>query len=45
MDQTDIAMLVTVGFVEFADRQQARIFALSARVGLHADGIEAGDLA
>ena len=44
-DQTDVAMLVAIGFMELADRQQAGILALRTRVGLHADGIEAGDLA
>ena len=39
------AVAVAAGGVVAADRHQAGVFALGAGVGLHADGVEAGDRA
>jgi hypothetical protein len=38
-------VVVAAGGVVAADRHQAGVFALGAGVGLHADGVEAGDRA
>jgi hypothetical protein len=44
-DQADVAVALAARFVVGADRQQARVFALRAGVGLQGDRGEAGDLA
>jgi hypothetical protein len=44
-DQADVALVLAIGLVVAADRQQAGVFALRARVGLQADVVVAGDLA
>jgi hypothetical protein len=38
-------VVISAGGVVAADRHQAGVLALGAGVGLHADGVEAGDLA
>ena len=42
-NQADLAVRLAIGFMVFADRQQSGVLALGPGVGLHADGIEAGD--
>ena len=44
-DQADVALVLAVGLVIAANGEQARVFALRARVGLQADVVVAGDLA
>ncbi len=44
-DQADVALVLAVGLVVTANGEQARVFALRARVGLQADVVVAGDFA
>ena len=44
-DQADVAVALALAFVEGLDREQARVFALRAGVGLQADARVAGGLA